>query len=170
MRQDTGATRSFEDLCGEVWPSLASTLGYICRDAGVGQELAQEALARAWAHWDHVRQLPSPEAWLFRVGLNLAYSRFRRGRVERRALRRLAGSNVTPPPRTADEVAVRAAVAALPERQRAAVILRYFADLPFARVAEILGCAEGTARSLASQAIDRLGQSFDLESTREDAR
>jgi RNA polymerase sigma factor (sigma-70 family) len=71
---------------------------------------------------------------------------------------------------TADAIAVRAAVAALPERQRAAVVLRYFADLPVSAVAEILSCAHGTVRSLTSQAIERLRKDFDVDMASEDAR
>jgi RNA polymerase sigma factor (sigma-70 family) len=51
---------------------------------------------------------------------------------------------------------VRDAVAALPERMRTALVLRYFADLPVDAVAEIMDCAPGTVKSLTSQAIDKL--------------
>ena len=67
------------------------------------------------------------------------------------------------PSDAADAIVVRAAVAELPERQRAAPILRYFADLPVASVAEILDCAQGTVKSLTSQGIDRLREGFGVE-------
>jgi RNA polymerase sigma-70 factor (ECF subfamily) len=158
-----------DDFCRATWPALASSLGFYCHDVGVGEEIAQEALARAWARWDAVRELESPEAWVYRVGLNLCRSRFRRSRAEHRALRRLTvPAAVTTA--TATAIAVRAAVAALPERQRAAVVLRYFADLPVAAVAEALDCAPGTVRSLTSQAIERLRHDFEVDVVSEDAR
>ncbi len=107
----------FEDFGGETWPRLAATLGFFCHDAGVGQELAQETLARVWARWDHVGELTSPEAWAYRVGLNLARSRFRRTRAEHRALRRLNRSEATAAD-PADALAVRAAVGDLQERSQ----------------------------------------------------
>jgi RNA polymerase sigma factor (sigma-70 family) len=64
-----------------------------------------------------------------------------------------------------DALAVRAAVAALPPRQRAAVVLRYFADLSVDQTAAVLGCAPGTVKSLTSQAIASLRDRFEVEVT-----
>ena len=54
------------------------------------------------------------------------------------------------------KVSVREALVQLTERQRAVVVLRYLADLPFAEVAEALGCAEGTARATLHQALMKM--------------
>jgi RNA polymerase sigma-70 factor (ECF subfamily) len=51
---------------------------------------------------------------------------------------------------------VRAAVLGLPERQRAAIVLRYYADLPVAEVAQIMRIAEGTVRALTHQGTEKL--------------
>jgi RNA polymerase sigma factor (sigma-70 family) len=56
-------------------------------------------------------------------------------------------------------------VAALPRRQRAALVLRYFSDLSVDRTAEVLGCAPGTVKSLTSQAIASLRDRFEVEVT-----
>jgi RNA polymerase sigma factor (sigma-70 family) len=162
--------RSVDEFCEEVWPGLASSLGFYCRDVGVGEELAQEALARAWARWEKVSRLESPEGWVYRVGLNLARSRFRRTKAEQRALSRLDRAEQVETTVTEDVLAVRAAVASLPERQRAAVILRHFADLPVATVADVLDCAQGTVRSLTSQAMDRLRLEFEVPTRHEVGR
>jgi RNA polymerase sigma factor (sigma-70 family) len=131
-------------------------MAYLTGDVGAGEDIAQEALTRAWARWGRVSRLDSPEAWTYRVAVNLARSRRRRQQAEQRALARVgvgAGELAT---EVADSMAVRDAVGALPERMRAALVLRYFADLPVAEVAEVLECAPGTVKSLTSQAIDRL--------------
>ena len=57
---------------------------------------------------------------------------------------------------SASTLAVRAAVAALPERERRVVILRFFADLPVSEVAGVMQCPEGTVKSLTHAAITRL--------------
>lgn len=58
----------------------------------------------------------------------------------------------------AERSRLEAALAQLPSPQRAAVVLRYYQDLPEAQVAEALGCPLGTARSHASRGIARLRQ------------
>ena len=159
-----------DEFCLAIWPALAASLGFYCHDLGAGEELAQEALARAWARWDSVSRLGCPEAWVYRVGLNLARSRFRRSHAEHRALRRFSEPGAEAAPANADVMAVRDAVAELPERQRAAIVLRYFADLPVDVVADALDCAPGTVRSLTSQAIDRLRRDFILDPVGEELR
>jgi RNA polymerase sigma-70 factor (sigma-E family) len=140
-----------------VHPRLVGALGLHCGDWDVAEEMAQEALARVWERWDTVQGMDSPEAWAYRVAFNLVASRFRRQGVERRVHDRLrARPGPLPEPEPADRLAVRAAVASLPDRQRAVLVLRYYADLPVAAVAATLGCAEGTVKSLTSKAINGL--------------
>lgn len=149
-------------FCRELHPRLVGALALHCGDRDVAQELAQETLARVWERWSTVERLDSPEAWAFRVGFNLAASRFRRRAAERRARARFGpvDDHVAD---VADAVAVRAAVALLPPRQRAAVVLRYFADLPVDETAAVMGCAPGTVKSLTSQAIATLRDRFEVE-------
>jgi RNA polymerase sigma factor (sigma-70 family) len=64
-------------------------------------------------------------------------------------------------PDAAAVLAVRAAVARLPSRQRIAVVLRYFADLPVRDVAELMRIAEGTVKALTAQAIANLRVELD---------
>jgi RNA polymerase sigma-70 factor (sigma-E family) len=145
-------------FCRRVYPSLLGGLTLHCRDRGVAEDVAQETMVRVWERWPAVRQAASPEAWAWRVALNLTTSRFRRRAAERRAHDRLHDRQPVSgdQPDEADRLAVRAAVADLPERQRAALVLRYYADLPVAAVAEALGCAEGTVKSLTHQAVAAL--------------
>jgi RNA polymerase sigma-70 factor (sigma-E family) len=149
-------------FCRDLHPRLVGALALHCGDRDVAAELAQETLARVWERWSTVERMDSPEAWAFRVGFNLAASRFRRGAAERRARARLGPADDHAPD-AADALAVRAAVASLPPRQRSALVLRYFADLSVERTAEVLGCAPGTVKSLTSQAIASLRDRFDVE-------
>jgi RNA polymerase sigma-70 factor (sigma-E family) len=151
-------------FCRELHPRLVGALALHCGDRDVAHELAQETLARVWERWPSVKDKDSPEAWAFRVGFNLASSRFRRRAAERRANARAAMVDDEPADVT-DALAVRAAVAGLPPRQRAAVVLRYFADLSVDQTAAVLGCAPGTVKSLTSQAIASLRDRFEVEVT-----
>ncbi|MEP6624492.1 MAG: sigma-70 family RNA polymerase sigma factor, partial [Acidimicrobiia bacterium] len=101
--------------------------------------------------------LESPGGWAHRVGINLARSQRRRRRAGRRAAERLS-RHVADPGEVdpADRLAIREAVAALPERQRRALVLRYYADLPVPDVADAMGIPTGTVKTLTRAAIAAL--------------
>jgi hypothetical protein len=110
-------------FCRRMYPRLVGSLALQCGDAELAKEVAQEALTRAWQRWARVSRNDSPEAWVFRVAFNLSTSRFRRATREKRAFAQVAS---LPPVRDADEtdrIAIRAAVAGLPPRQRTALVL-----------------------------------------------
>jgi RNA polymerase sigma-70 factor (sigma-E family) len=152
------------DFCRRMHPRLVGALCLHIGDAGLAEEIAQEALARTWQRWDRVALADSPDAWVFRVALNLATSRFRRTTTERRALARMEGRAAAPgSDDDTDRLVVRAAVAALPPRQRSALVLRYYADLPVEQTAEAMGCAPGTVKSLTAKAIDNLRANLALD-------
>jgi RNA polymerase sigma-70 factor (sigma-E family) len=149
---ETGAI----EFCHRLRPRLVGTLSLLCGSAGVAEELTQEALARTWSNWPRVRELgePAASAWAHRVALNLARSWIRRQMAERRALARLGTDTAEHhDPDMADAITIRRKVSALPRRQRTALVLRYYTDLPIAEVAELMGCAPGTVKSLTSKAI-----------------
>lgn len=151
-------------FCYREHARLVGALTLFVGERDVAEELAQDALVRACQRWEHLERMESPRAWLHTVGMNLARSWVRRRAAERRARAR---HDARPAPAdsgadTADRIAVRAAVAALPERQRMAVVLRYYADLPAAQVADRMGCAEATVRALTHQAISALRRSGGL--------
>jgi RNA polymerase sigma-70 factor (sigma-E family) len=138
-------------------PRLVGLLALYVGEAALAEELAQEALVRLCQHWPRVRRMERPAGWLTRVALNLARSSWRRRAAERRALARLAPPvGETADPDVALILAVRGAVAALPERQRRALVLRYYAHRSVAEVAAEMGCAEGTVKSLTHKAIATL--------------
>jgi RNA polymerase sigma-70 factor (ECF subfamily) len=124
----------------------------------LAEELTQDALVQVCRRWELVHTLDDPVAWVTTVALNLARSQFRSRQARRRAVARLASrsSGRVNAVDTSTVVAVRAAVAGLPERERRALVLRYFADLPVRDVAREMGCPEGTVKTLTSQAIRRL--------------
>ncbi|HKF00134.1 MAG TPA: sigma-70 family RNA polymerase sigma factor [Actinomycetes bacterium] len=156
-------------FCRRLRPRLVGTLSLISGDPGTAEELSQEALARAWSNWSRLRELeePAAAAWVFRTATNLASSWLRRLAAERRAVARLAGRSIggaRGEPDLADTLAVRRQVATLPRRQRTALVLRYYADLPVSQVAAVMGCSPGTVKSLTSKAVHalRLGMALGI--------
>ncbi|HEY7874911.1 MAG TPA: SigE family RNA polymerase sigma factor [Actinomycetota bacterium] len=149
----------FSGFCSSHYNRLVGVLGLYCGDRATGEELAQEALARAWSHWAKVRDLEDPAGWLYRVAMNLANSHFRRKRAERRA-----HQSGRPIPDGGEDpaaiLAIRAAVAQLPRRKRTVLVLRYYLDLPFAQVAQLMDAPESTVKSLARRALEDLRGEF----------
>jgi RNA polymerase sigma-70 factor (ECF subfamily) len=144
-------------FCRAIRDRLVGSLTLYCGDRAVAEELAQEALVRAWERWDRVGAMASPEAWTYRTAFNLASSWGRRRSAERRANRRSVPlDDLAASPDSATVEAVRAAVAALPPRQRAAVVCRFYLAMTVAETAETLGCAEGTVKSATHQALAAL--------------
>lgn len=146
-----------EQFLQAQYPRLVGGLTLHCGDAALAEEMAQEALTRVWDHWDDVRSHPSPQAWVWRVALNLTTSWFRRRAAERRATQRVGASpDEVQVGDTADRLAVRDAIRQLPDRQRAVVVLRFYDDLSVAEAATAMGCAPGTVKSLTHHAINSL--------------
>jgi RNA polymerase sigma factor (sigma-70 family) len=132
-----------------------SALALYCASTELAEDLTQETLLRVWKHWPSVSEMQRPDRWALRVAFNLAKSRWRRRRIERAIdTARTAEQPLNMDP--TDVIVVRAAVAMLPPRQRAAVVVRYFNDLSVADAAMVLGCAEGTVRALTHQAVANL--------------
>lgn len=135
----------------EEHPKLVALVAALSGDRGHAEDVAQEALLRAYRRWDVVGRYDRPGAWTRRVALNLATSARRRRTSERRAVVRLTARPVpvaTDP--AADPVLsseVWAAVRGLPRQQAAALALYYLADESVADLATSLGCAPGTAKA-----------------------
>jgi RNA polymerase sigma-70 factor (sigma-E family) len=155
-------TMTLDEFCASEWPRLVGLMGLYTGDRDLAEDLAQETLARACRDWAKVVALDSPQAWTSRVAMNLARSHFRRLRVKRRPRPTLRQPEV----QIEDaglRLEVREAVAHLPERQRATLVLRYFADLSVREVADVLGCAEGTVKAQTKDALDSLRRSGVLD-------
>lgn len=144
-------------FCCALHPKLVRSLRLYLGDHELAQELAQDALVRVIERWPQVSAMEHPEAWTYRVAFNLAHSRLRRRLAERRAHARAgAAHRSSGDDDVAEVLAVRAAVAALPPRQRQAVILRYFSDLTNAQAAGAMGCRPGTVKAHLHQAVAAL--------------
>ncbi|WP_439678882.1 SigE family RNA polymerase sigma factor [Embleya sp. MST-111070] len=121
------------------------------------EDLAQTTLARVYAKWHHVRRSDNIDGYVRRIMVNANHDRFRRLRVREWITSRIPD---TPTPDGVDRLGERdvltTALARLPPRQRAAVVLCYFEDMSHAEIAAALGCREGTAKSQVSRGLEKL--------------
>ena len=122
----------------------------------LAEDLAQEAFVRMYGRFQDLRNPDAFPAYLRRTVVNLANSHFRRVKVERAYLEREGRMAQAPAADLDDRSRVREALQRLPLRQRAAVILRYYEDLPEAQTADILRCRPGTVKSLLSRGLEAL--------------
>jgi RNA polymerase sigma-70 factor (ECF subfamily) len=113
----------------------------------LGEELAAEAFSRLLARWSHVEQ---PRAFLYTVASNALNDVWRRQVRRRRVLRLLAVS--APDTEPGPDNSVRDLIARLPERQRIAVLLHYYAQLPLREVAAQMERPEGSVRRWVAEA------------------
>ena len=126
-------------------------------DRALAEDLVQDAFAHLVGRLRHLRDPGAFAPYLRRTIVNLATSHFRHRGVERAYLERIAAAPTTEPaaPEELDET-MHDALLRLPERQRAALVLRFYEDLSDVQTAEVLRCSSGTVRSLVSRAMKTL--------------
>jgi RNA polymerase sigma-70 factor (ECF subfamily) len=128
----------------EVFARVAAS---VTGDADRARDAVQEAFAIAVRKHRSFRGDGPLEAWVWRIVLNAARSDIRRG-MPPPALDEPVSTNGRPE----DDADLRLALARLPERQRTAVFLRYYADLDYAAIGEALGIAPGTVAATLNHA------------------
>lgn len=151
--------QEYADFFAATWPRLFRTAVAITGDPGSAEDALQTAYAKVYASWDRVQRAEQPEAYVRRMVVNEVLGARRHGWWRRERPQEHVGSDgATPSPEqgVVDRDAVWAAVCALPVRQRAVIVLRYYEDLSEEQIAETLRCSRGTVKSQASAAMKNL--------------
>jgi len=149
----------FDEFFESEFTNILALALAVLHDRDDAVDVAQETMARTFAGWDVVATLDRPGAWARRVALNLATDTLRRRTRRQRLHLRLRSQ---PPPIGDAPGTIEwdrtfwAEVAALPKRQRDAVVLHYVEDLAIADIAAIVDAPEGTVKSDLSRARGRL--------------
>lgn len=151
-------------FCERTYPRLVGALALHCGDPLMAEELAQEALLRACRRWSHVSGLESPGGWAYRVGVNLANSTFRRRRIRAQVEQRLRTEHRSHrDPDAGTAVAVRESLSELTDKQRQAVVLRFYLGHTAVEAAELMGSTPGAVRTLTHRALRVLRDEFDID-------
>ncbi len=121
------------------------------------EDLLQTALAKTYLAWDRIKDKGAVDAYVRRVLVNTQTSWWRRRRVEEYPTGELP-EQPTPDSTSAHALheALWAALAELPRRQRAMVVLRYYEDLTESETAQLMGVSVGTVKSTVSRALAKL--------------
>ena len=136
------SVRSFDDVYEAEYLGLVRLAHLLTGSGAVGEDLVQEAFAAALGRWD---DLANPAAYVRSSVINGARRRHRRHAVEARLGGRVASAATVDPDPGAE---LWDALAGLPFRQRAALVLRFYEDRTTEEIAAALGCRPATARSL----------------------
>ena len=140
--------------------SLRRLAAVLCDDWQRADDLVQVTLTKLYVHWGRARAADHPDAYA-RAVLVHEFIQERRSLWVKRV--RLVGRVSDAPAAVVDHDVVldlRAAVAALPARQRATLVLRFYCDLNVDRCAEVLGCSPGTVKSQTARALETVRRSL----------
>jgi RNA polymerase sigma factor (sigma-70 family) len=141
----------FDEVFRSTYPAVAAAAFRVLGDRAAAEDVAAEAFARMYARWGRIRRLEWREAWVMRVGINLAIDQRRRRPP---AVDAPAGLDVDE--YVSHKATLAGALDRLPRRQRSVVALRYLAGFSTSEVADHLGLAEGTVRIHLGRALRRL--------------
>jgi RNA polymerase sigma-70 factor (sigma-E family) len=154
------AEASFEDfVCARSSSLLRTALLLTGRNRADAEDLLQIALERAYRHWPKLCREDEPERYVRRILVNASADRWRRRARRHEEPMPAAGTEPAVPDGTAlvvDRQYLLGALAQLPPRQRAVLVLRYFDDMSERETAQLLGCSLGTVKSHAARALAHL--------------
>jgi RNA polymerase sigma-70 factor (ECF subfamily) len=135
-------------------------------DAAAAEDIAHDAFIRVASKMGTLRDPERFDTYLQRTVVNLCHSRGRRRALEMAWLRRARPVDDVPPPATEIRDEVWRAVLALPDRQRAAIVLRFYEDQSEERVGRILNCSPKAVNALVDRAKQTLREALEEEEER----
>jgi RNA polymerase sigma-70 factor (ECF subfamily) len=152
----------FEGFYREHLTRVVRACALVTLDPAAAEDVAAEAFARLWAHWDRIHDEDHAGGYVFKTAMRLCAKRGTRARHE------VVGEVADRPSpdefgRSDDRTAVFAALRGLSVRQRQAVVMRDWAGFPTAEVASMLGMRESTVRVHLSRGREALRRSLSVE-------
>lgn len=158
---------NFTSFYRREFPAMVALAFAVSGSQAAAEDLAQEALTRAYRDWDRISSYDKPGAWLRRVTINLATSAVRRRALETRAALRMGSTGDALPEPDPEDSVIWTALSRLPARQRAAVALYYLEDRSTVDIADVLGCSQATARVHLHRGRDALARTVGAARARE---
>jgi RNA polymerase sigma-70 factor (ECF subfamily) len=160
-RVGEGDDASFALLLNKHRASIAHFLYRMVQDQAVAEELAQEVFLRVYRARAAYEPAAKFTTWLFRIAMRLALNWLRdeKGGRTRETLGEVIDSRPSVEQSMVREAKlneVRRAVAALPEKQRAAVLMHKYEEMDYSQIAKTLDCSESAVKSLLFRAYETL--------------
>ena len=172
VRFETLIERYHDEIFRYLW-RLLNNAGRTDSDLEA-QDLSHEVFLRAYRAFGRLRRESNHRAWLYRIATNCAYTALKQGQrrddhsvpLHDEVHEMLVGADPSPEHQVdMDETLemVQRAIAVLPSKQRAAVVLRHVQGLDYAMIAQALDCSEDSARANVYQALRRLRQTLAVQ-------
>jgi RNA polymerase sigma-70 factor (sigma-E family) len=144
--------QDFRDLYVGRAPALRRTAFLLCGDWHQAEDLVQVAFEKVYASWHRVRAVEALDSYVRRTLVRCWVDETRRPHRRERPVAEVPDHSVAEPERES----LQHALAAVPPRQRACLVLRFYDDLSVAETARLLGCTEGTVKSQTSRGLEAL--------------
>ena len=162
-RSSPRAAAAVTELYAEHALGLVRLAVLLVGDRASAEDIVQDAFLGLYRRWDRLPDTSAPLAYLRVSVLNGC-----RTALRRRSRARQVGNFTEPPAESAEAVAllseeqraVAGALRGLPERQREALVLRYYLDLSEAEIAAAMGISRGTVKSATSRALAAVGRTL----------
>jgi RNA polymerase sigma-70 factor (sigma-E family) len=149
------AAEEFVEFAEAVSPRLRRTAFLLCGNWHTAEDLAQTALMKVFVSWRKIRRQDAVHAYATRTLVN-TYLAHKRLKHTGELLTGWFPERAVQAPAPEERIMLLDALATLPLRDRAVVVLRYWADLSVEQVADVLGCSPGNVKSISARALDKL--------------
>ncbi|TMC37944.1 MAG: RNA polymerase sigma factor [Chloroflexi bacterium] len=156
-----GNEADFERLYNASYGKILGTLTAMLGDRAAAEDCVQDAFERAYKKWPAWQPIAPAEAWVHRIAVNAAVSYKRKMRLREvgEVIRRIGRPGLAPDPQVlAESSDLAAALAKLPPKQAAVIVLRHYHGYTNRAIAQALGIPERTVASRLAVAKDRMRQ------------
>lgn len=146
----------FADYVAARIPSFRRLAVALCQDWHRADDLVQAAITKLYVNWPRARAADNTDSYARAIIVREFITERRSGWVRRVSLRSDPPDAEATRPDADSVLDLRAALAVLPPRQRATLVLRFYCDLNVDQSAQVLGCSPGTVKSQTAKALDSL--------------
>lgn len=166
---DHGRDVEFREFAESRADWLRKVAFLLCTDWHRADDLVQETFTKLYVQWWRMRRVENPDGYARTVLVNtfLAEQRsaWQRWTARRPVTPAVEAETHAPPTDPEASLDLRRALAAIPPRQRATLVLRYYHDLTVEQTADALGCSSGNVKSQTSRGLEALRRVLDARST-----
>lgn len=163
MPDKQSAEQVLRDIFATRGPALRRTAYLLCGDWHHAEDLVQIAFTKTFVAWSRMKHHDSVEAYLrqtiTRAFLDETRRPWRREHSSAELPDVIASTSVGPE----DRIVLEHALSHVPPKQRACLVLRFFADLSVAETAAALGCTQGTVKSNTARGLETLRAALPLD-------
>ena len=159
-----GRDAEFTEFVAARMAALRRVAYLLCQDWYRADDLVQVAITRLYANWHRASVMDHAEAYVRTILVREYISERRSGWARRVSLDGGMPERAGAQPDRDIALDVQAALAGLPPRQRATIVLRFYCDLTVDQVAEVLGCTPGTVKSQTAKGLGALRLALEFES------